>query len=75
MNDTLTDAVTDPTAAALASRRDFLKASALASGGLMLGITLTGCAKPAALGGAAADVARARPTRMRIVRTGTRRTS
>ena len=52
MNDTLTDATTDPTAAALASRRDFLKASALASGGLMLGITLTGCAKPAALGGA-----------------------
>jgi isoquinoline 1-oxidoreductase beta subunit len=52
MNDTMTDAVTDPTAAALASRRDFLKASALASGGLMLGITLTGCAKPAALGGA-----------------------
>jgi isoquinoline 1-oxidoreductase beta subunit len=52
MNDTMTDAATDPTAAALASRRDFLKASALASGGLMLGITLTGCAKPAALGGA-----------------------
>jgi isoquinoline 1-oxidoreductase subunit beta len=52
MNDTMTDATTDPTAAALASRRDFLKASALASGGLMLGITLTGCAKPAALGGA-----------------------
>lgn len=34
------------------SRRDFLKASALAGGGLVLGITLSGCAKPAALGGA-----------------------
>ncbi len=52
MTDAITDTNTDPTAAALASRRDFLKASALASGGLMLGITLTGCAKPAALGGA-----------------------
>jgi isoquinoline 1-oxidoreductase beta subunit len=52
MTDAITDTTTDPTAVALASRRDFLKASALASGGLMLGITLTGCAKPAALGGA-----------------------
>ena len=34
------------------SRRDFLKAGALAGGGLVLGITLTGCAKPAALGDA-----------------------
>ncbi|NBU24087.1 MAG: xanthine dehydrogenase family protein molybdopterin-binding subunit [Gammaproteobacteria bacterium] len=34
------------------TRRDFLKASALAGGGLVLGITLGGCAKPAALGGA-----------------------
>ena len=44
----MTDAITDT----LASRRDFLKASALTGGGLLLGITLTGCAKPAALGGA-----------------------
>ena len=44
--------MTGPTIDALATRRDFLKASALAGGGLVLGITLSGCAKPAALGGA-----------------------
>ena len=44
--------MSDSTANALATRRDFLKASALAGGGLVLGITLTGCSKPAVLGGA-----------------------
>jgi len=39
-------------ATSVTSRRDFLKASALVGGGLVLGITLTGCAKPAVLGGA-----------------------
>ena len=37
--------MTGPTIDALATRRDFLKASALAGGGLVLGITLSGCAK------------------------------
>ena len=40
----------DATATAAASRRDFLKVSALAGGGLLLGIGLGGCSKPAALG-------------------------
>ena len=34
------------------SRRDLLKLGALAGGGLLLGIGLGGCSKPAALGGA-----------------------
>lgn len=34
------------------SRRDLLKLGALAGGGLLLGIALGGCSKPAALGGA-----------------------
>jgi isoquinoline 1-oxidoreductase beta subunit len=42
----------DATATAAASRRDFLKVSALAGGGLLLGIGLGGCSKPAALGSA-----------------------
>lgn len=37
-------------ATAAATRRDFLKLSALAGGGLVLGIGLGGCSKPAALG-------------------------
>jgi isoquinoline 1-oxidoreductase beta subunit len=37
-------------AAAAATRRDFLKLGALAGGGLVLGIGLGGCSKPAALG-------------------------
>ncbi|MBU6378643.1 MAG: molybdopterin-dependent oxidoreductase [Gammaproteobacteria bacterium] len=41
---------TNPSAGA--SRRDFLKVSALAGGGLLLGIGLGGCSKPAALGSA-----------------------
>jgi isoquinoline 1-oxidoreductase beta subunit len=48
----MSDSTLDTRLDALASRRDFLKVSALAGGGLVLGITLTGCAKPAALGGA-----------------------
>lgn len=46
------------TITAAASRRDFLKVSALAGGGLLLGIGLGGCSKPAALGtGGGAPVA------------------
>ena len=32
------------------SRRDFLKISSLAGGGLLLGLSLSGCSKPGALG-------------------------
>ena len=42
-----------PAPAAL-DRREFLKASALAGGGLVIGISLAGCGKPADLAKAAA---------------------